>query len=157
MAAVRVQTRSSTSMVSRNCGRGLRRSFPAAMPSTSSRRSLATMAMTQTKTQTSSTSFGRHFLGEQRKKMPSGSLQLGLSSTSLSSNTRNGENNRFRGFWDAVAGVWSDTIGFIRAGSSGRASRLGGMVIECNKKRGKGCTVRRNWSEIVLFLKKQNE
>lgn len=45
------------------------------------------------------------------------------------------------GFWSVVCGTWADAVGTVRAGAA-RAARAGALVIQCNKKRGKGCTVR---------------
>ena len=45
------------------------------------------------------------------------------------------------GFWSVVCGTWTGVIGSVRAGAV-RAARAGGLVIQCNKKRGKACTVR---------------
>ena len=46
------------------------------------------------------------------------------------------------GYWSVVCGAWADAVGVLRTAANNGVSRLGGLVIECNKKRGKGCTVR---------------
>ena len=55
------------------------------------------------------------------------------------------------GFWSVVCGTWAGVIGSVRAGAA-RAARAGGLVIQCNKKRGKACTVR-----VTLWRKEEKE
>ena len=93
-------------------------------------------------------------LGMSRLASPAGAGRAGSRGAALAqgASVRKGRRGRgarvevraagVEGYWNVVCGAWADAIGVIRTGVSNGVARLGGLVIECNKKRGKGCTVR---------------